>query len=285
MLLMVLGTAGLRAQTNFLDFDGSNDQVTLNGTMGGTSWTEITVEAWVNTDGPNGTFQAILSSNNFTFVHFQLLSSGNNVAYTDVGTIDLPIIPENHGTWQHVAVVYKSGASAAYVNGVQLGATETTTFGHILPHTNPTIGRGYTGRYFNGKIDELRVWRVARTAAEIQSTMNTELAGNEPGLEAYYKFNQGNCGGNNAGLTQLTDHAAGGNHNGQLNNFAMNGCNSNIVCDGATCNFPPNGVQPRPNQNVPTLSEWSLVVLALLFLCMGAVYLRSRSGLSVAGTK
>jgi len=44
---------------------------------------------------------------------------------------------------------------------------------------------------FQGLIDEVRVWNVARSEAAIQSTMNTPLIGNEPGLVGYWKFNEG----------------------------------------------------------------------------------------------
>jgi hypothetical protein len=49
--------------------------------------------------------------------------------------------------------------------------------------------RGPTG--WQGKIDEFRVWSVFRTAAEIQANMRVMLRGTEPGLVAYYKFDEG----------------------------------------------------------------------------------------------
>jgi hypothetical protein len=49
--------------------------------------------------------------------------------------------------------------------------------------------RGPTG--WQGKIDELRVWSVFRPAADVKATMNVMLKGNEPGLVAYYKFDEG----------------------------------------------------------------------------------------------
>ena len=52
-----------------------------------------------------------------------------------------------------------------------------------------TIG-GYPPNYFNGQIDEFRIWNVARSAAEIMSTMNHTLTGNEAGLTGYWKFDE-----------------------------------------------------------------------------------------------
>jgi hypothetical protein len=51
---------------------------------------------------------------------------------------------------------------------------------------------GYDGaNRFDGDIDEIRIWDVARTAHQIQNTANRELAGTETGLTHYWKFKEG----------------------------------------------------------------------------------------------
>jgi len=44
---------------------------------------------------------------------------------------------------------------------------------------------------WGGRIDEMRVWSVFRDAATIKANMNVMLKGNETGLVAYYKFDEG----------------------------------------------------------------------------------------------
>jgi hypothetical protein len=61
--------------------------------------------------------------------------------------------------------------------------------GNLLSIGTTPQFRGPTG--WQGKIDELRVWSVFRPAADIQATMKVMLKGNEPGLVAYYKFDEG----------------------------------------------------------------------------------------------
>ena len=39
--------------------------------------------------------------------------------------------------------------------------------------------------WWNGYLDEIRMWNIVRTQEEIQATMNKTLTGNEPGLVAY----------------------------------------------------------------------------------------------------
>jgi hypothetical protein len=44
---------------------------------------------------------------------------------------------------------------------------------------------------FSGYIAEVRVWHVARSTADVQSSMNKPLTGKEPGLAAYYPLDEG----------------------------------------------------------------------------------------------
>jgi len=52
------------------------------------------------------------------------------------------------------------------------------------------INSASSGRFLNGKIDEVRVWNTARTATEIRNAMYNELAGSETGLVLYYKLDE-----------------------------------------------------------------------------------------------
>ena len=111
--------------------------------------------------------------------------------------------------WQHVAVTFDLGTLTFYVNGLQQGVR----FGVPTPvqRAGPIhIGKRSTDnlRFFDGGIDELRIWNRALSQPEIQTNMNVELAGTEPGLIAYYKFNEG------AG--QTASDSSGNGHGGTL---------------------------------------------------------------------
>jgi hypothetical protein len=95
---------------------------------------------------------------------------------------------------------------------------------------------------FLGTIDDLRIWNVARTEADIQDNLNKTLNGDETGLVAYYKMDQGIAGGNNTAITTLTDSTANGN-TGTLFTFALTGNSSNFVTgrENAKC-APVQGV-------------------------------------------
>ena len=57
--------------------------------------------------------------------------------------------------------------------------------------SNLRIGSANSGEYFNGLIDEVRVWNVARTAAQLNTAKGAHLLRNPAGLVAYYRFSEG----------------------------------------------------------------------------------------------
>ncbi|ABB32694.1 Protein of unknown function DUF2341 [Geobacter metallireducens RCH3] len=71
--------------------------------------------------------------------------------------------------WNHVAAVLNGQSATLYVNGQQVGAT-TLPYLPNLSSVNLAVGvLDYPGRYFNGLIDEVRIYNRALTAQEITS--------------------------------------------------------------------------------------------------------------------
>ena len=52
------------------------------------------------------------------------------------------------------------------------------------------IGLANAGQYFDGQMDEVRIWRVARSEPQIQDAMRRQLWGNEAGLVAYWRLDE-----------------------------------------------------------------------------------------------
>ena len=279
-------------QGNFLDFDGSNDNVRLpeNPSLSGIS--ALTIESWVYLDGipGNQVIYADLGSGN-SDVMLQIRANGAvrgtlNRSTTRYGETAASSV--SAGVWTHLAMVFDgSGTSNAdrlqiFINGTPQSLSFTGTIQSTTPNAHvgdlPHLGslRG-TSAFLDGKMDEFRIWTTAKTQAEIQSSMNSALTGSEAGLYIYYNFDQGTCGGANAGVSTLNDLTTNG-VSGTLNNFALAGCASNWVCGGATCGLPAS-FQPAA---VPTLTEWGLILLGLGVLAMGTVVVwRRRSGIAI----
>lgn len=93
-------------------------------------------------------------------------------SYNDHGGkgIDLKgdtIIPLN--TWTYVSASYDGNKLAVYVNGLEDGSDQFTNY---TPSTvPPTIGKAswHSGSYFNGDIDEFRIYNRAFSADEVES--------------------------------------------------------------------------------------------------------------------
>jgi hypothetical protein len=215
---------------NALDFDGSNDKVTLSDSTGvpvGNS--SYTLEAWIKPDthGVNGIIGwGTWGAGNQ--VNALRLDSGNGLVNYWWGN-DLRVTPGNlaDGQWHHVAATFDGTTRKIYVDGVLMG--QDTPSGHsVSSASNLTIGSTNNGEYFDGGIDSVRVWSVARTQAQIQSDMGSALTGSELGLVLNYEFDQGVLSANNAGVSTLTD-SAGVANTGVLQNFALSGTSSNWV--------------------------------------------------------
>jgi hypothetical protein len=97
----------------------------------------------------------------------------------DVRALGTSAIPLN--AWTHLASTYDGANLRVYVNGVLAGTTAVT--GAIGGTANPLrIGGNLPwGEYFNGLIDEVRVYNRALAASEIQGDMNAAVAGGAPG--------------------------------------------------------------------------------------------------------
>jgi hypothetical protein len=149
------------------------------------------MEAWVNYSGSNLT---ILDKGNYNYLwSLNANNNGNKMGFYTRGTgawvYSTATVPQN--TWTHVAITLNAGTLTFYINGVASG-TAAVTFSQDNKAMN--IGRQQPTfcvcNHFNGGMDELRLWNVLRTPAQIQANMNSGVSANSAGLVAYYKFNE-----------------------------------------------------------------------------------------------
>ena len=230
---------GMDYPGNALDFDGVDDYVSIDDAANLNPGTQnLTVECWFNaTETPLGKHHLYNKENLYEasiidgYFRFALMPN-----WTWQGGNSFPVTP---GQWYHIAVVYDHTNITIYKNG-QLFSTLAKTNDIGSTTTKLLIGarNGLApASFFNGKIDELRVWNTARTACEINSNMANTLTGNEAGLVALYNFDNGNAGNTNTGISTLPD-LAGGDNNGTLTNIALSGSTSNWVTSNAGVGLP-----------------------------------------------
>ncbi|MEP6713808.1 MAG: LamG-like jellyroll fold domain-containing protein, partial [Ferruginibacter sp.] len=215
-----------RAQTGqALNFDGINDYVSLPFAING----DYTKEAWINLASTSGASNIVSGNNTYFYVTAGgILTAGQSGSIAVVSDVTA-LVP---GIWYHVAVTFNatSGAMNLYKNGAVVSSGVAPAY--IEPVLE--IGRFSSANYFNGTMDEVRVWSTERSVSEIPASKDCELTGDEPGLLAYYKFNQGTAGANNSSITTIADSSDKCNvFNGTLNNFTLMTGTSNFIAPGA----------------------------------------------------
>jgi hypothetical protein len=126
-------------------------------------------------------------------VNYLLRESGGLITTTNGFFATPPVCPISINKTYHVAMVYDGSTLKFYRNGKLESQIEAT--GNLITNNYPvTIGDKAGFRPSNenvrGYIDEVRIWNVARSEAEINSNFNKTLtdAPAQVGLLAYYTF-------------------------------------------------------------------------------------------------
>lgn len=220
-----------------LHFDGVNDYTeTTSPTNLPLGNAARTVEVWVKV-GTIGNWRSIVNYGaTANSQRFGILIDNSGRPYFVGENNDMTgTVAINDNNWHHIAVTYTGGTNgtvAMYVDGVlNISSTKTLNTSNGKLRMGRRVDGGANFEYFNGTIDEVRIWNYALTQCEIQTRKNDEVNPSTNGLVSYYKFNQGSAAGNNASIASVTDLT--GNNNGQMYNFALSGATSNFVAPGA----------------------------------------------------
>lgn len=168
---------------NALVFNGTSSMVTIPDSNSLDLTTGLTLEAWVYpTVVPTG-WRAIIVKEQVNNVLYYLhaSSSDNNRPVTGVvvgGSEQILYggtqFPAN--TWTHLASTYDGTTQRLYVNGVEVANRAQT--GAMVASTSPLRLGGHSiwSEFFQGRIDEVRIYNRALLPAEIQTDMNTAVA-------------------------------------------------------------------------------------------------------------
>jgi CubicO group peptidase (beta-lactamase class C family) len=184
---------------NYLEFDGIDDKVVVSDNDILDITEALTLEAWIRPNAiPYSDQQARIISKG---IDYELTVSDADPGCIGDGDVQWRATIDginqricggrlSMGTWQHVAGIYDGSEFSLYVDGQKVAGTLRSG----LIATNEIhleIGNlPLSVRAFDGAIDEVRIWRRALTQPEIQNNMYVDLRGTEPGLAAYYKFNE-----------------------------------------------------------------------------------------------
>lgn len=228
-LLLVLCTVVCSFHVSYsqssLQFDASVPRYVeignaMNSALAGTN--RITVEGWCYLTAY--TFLPTIVGNYGAGMQFLLRIDNTRPAFwVDNGggfrsVNGSTVVPLN--TWTHLAGVWDGSQLRVYINGV-LDGTAAAAGGAFPTSTNPVrIGANLTSEALTGRIDEVRIWTVVRTAAQIATARTGCYSGAAPNLLAYYNFEEGSG-------TTLTDRTGHG-YNGSFVNTPV--WNTGVVC-------------------------------------------------------
>jgi PKD repeat protein len=193
---------------NMYDFDGVDDYISVDTTPLGASNTQdisYTFEAWIYPDEVT-TRQVIIGNHNYVGTTGTSLDivSGQAQFFKQEG-VDVVSGAITASEWHHVAGTYDTLTNEMrfYINGFLVGTTLSTQADAGGIHNIGTHS-GDAGvplsDFFNGKMDEVRIWKVARTQTEIRESMHRSLDGTEPDLALYYQFDRDKTTGTSLGV-------------------------------------------------------------------------------------
>jgi len=218
-----------------LAFNGVNNYMSSNGTPVLNNQAR-TVDAWIKTTSTVTTQMVICdwgtTSTNGSRFTLNTISGKLRIEVGGVGIIGTTSV--NTGVWTHVTAVYNPAITSGpnvflYING-QLELSGNFTGYTSLTTSNAVgfrIGVRVDGiNYFNGAIDEVKVYNYARTQSQIAAD-TMEVCVPETGLVAYYRLNEGLANAVNTNST-ATDYSGNAN-TGTLNSFTLSGTTSNWV--------------------------------------------------------
>ena len=227
-----------------VEFDGTGDWIEV---LSDTSLNaaEYTLEAWVKpyafswldgiisrypSGGPSGYVLRLSPSYPNNKINFNEADASQSL---------------NTNEWYHLAAVRAGGSNTLYINGVQYNLG-----GNALSGDNNAIlqiGCDYNERYWNGLIDEVRIWGTGLSQAEIIEWSNKPVDATHPQyneLNAYYEFNA-------PGATAIDSK---NNNTGYLHdNTHFVPCDAPFVCgdwDGGIAEFYPAMNQAVAGQSI-----------------------------------
>jgi len=193
-------------------FDGESGVVVCVDSLAAPVSGPLTIEAWIAPFGWGGFpigafgFGQVLDAGNLSLlltgthparsnesVYLELRHPGGVVsgACGPVGAVTLD-------EWQHVAATYDgAGTVRMWIDGAEQTVAYTSApSGELDSGSTVTLGNiaGTLNRTFEGAVDEVRLWNLARSRDDLLAAKDCVLAGDEPGLVGYWALDEGSGG-------------------------------------------------------------------------------------------
>lgn len=186
---------------------------------------EFTISAWVYPTAASNYRGVIGDHLNYTGLIFSQYQTnafyfgyGNGTAWIEVGSASLTL-----NSWNHITMVLKTGTGGfgkVFLNGVQQGSGISNPSA-FSPHSSIKVGRAYNAsdRYFQGNIDNIKIYTTALSDAEALSLYERRAAIDNSGNIHADTINEvftGNARFDNKGVANFVDYSNVGVVNANL---------------------------------------------------------------------
>ena len=161
--------------------NGTNSLITVPDSASLRLTSAMTLEAWVKPSVVSAAWTDVIYKGDDNYYLESATPSSSRPAIgalygsTHVETFGTAALTVN--VWAHLAATYDGTTIRLYVNGTQVATTART--GNITTSTNPLQigGDSLYGQFFAGAVDDVRIYNRALTGVEVQTDMNTPVAG------------------------------------------------------------------------------------------------------------
>ncbi|MGD8414711.1 MAG: LamG domain-containing protein, partial [Candidatus Latescibacterota bacterium] len=207
-----VGIDPLPAKALLFDGAGGYVHVDTSAAFNFSAGDSFTVETWIKYSGDggagdgDGTIIAKMSRRSgspefpFSLANMRGSSEPGRLRFSmsdgaDTATVATPPGTDfNDNEWHHVACVHNGQERrlSIYVDGALMSNTTYASLNDMTNDDSLSIGAGAgTGSYFGGQLDDMRIWNVPRSAADIETSRYLPLTGQEDGLVAYWAMDEG----------------------------------------------------------------------------------------------
>ncbi|MFD1552199.1 hypothetical protein DNU06_00115 [Putridiphycobacter roseus] len=196
----ILNMGAFSSNDSYTHFNGSNyiEADTYKGISGNTN---RTIEAWIKADAGSNSGEICSWGTDVSGEKWVTRINGDGTLRAEInGGFKYGTTLINDGQWHHIAIVLNGNNvtdCSFYVDG-QLESTGGSQSLSVNTDTNDgikmRISRGVNNRYFDGIIDELRLWGTNLSATEISNWSKQKLNPTHPNyadLETYLPLNEG----------------------------------------------------------------------------------------------
>lgn len=209
-LVLFVFTVKLQAQPNqsyCQNFNGNQLFISTNASALNLDST-FTIEAWIYLNEPSP-FAVIAGKvndprENDPYQNYVLVFDQSGLRPEFIQTTGIPgsytaaISPTDISlnTWTHIAATLGSGSMKLYINGALVATQASPGYPNTTTGVPFSIGAGVTPDFkftccgIIGNIKQVRVWNLARTNIDINTTKDINLTGNESNLLACYPMNE-----------------------------------------------------------------------------------------------